>query len=151
MEDWLRLAHWTQGKPYRIERVRLVDEGLLLEGDFAPSPLALLTPEDQVFVAAFVRAHGSIKQMEASFGLSYPTIKKRLDRLAEGLTFVEAQVQTVATKAPTPSAPGLSALLDALETGSMGVAEALARLESKTSADKATENQDERPIGPSIP
>lgn len=131
MEDWQRLDHWTRGKAYRIERVRLVDEELVLEGEFAPSPLASLGVEDQVFVAAFVRAHGSIKQMEAAFGLSYPTIKKRLDRLADRLSFVEAQIQTVAP-APRPlGAAGSSAVsqvLDELEAGTLRVQEALARL-----------------------
>jgi hypothetical protein len=135
MDDWLRLGHWTQGKAYRIERIRLLEENLRLEGDFAPSPLALLAPEDQVFVAAFVRSHGSIKQMEASFGLSYPTIKKRLDRLAEELSFVEAQVHTVATKTAKTGLPGVSSVLDELESGTLDVAAALARLEGAGTTD----------------
>jgi hypothetical protein len=35
-----------------------------------------------VFVAAFVRSHGSIKEMEQVFGVSYPTVKARLNRIA---------------------------------------------------------------------
>ena len=42
-----------------------------------------------MFVAAFVRAHGSIKEMERTFGVSYPTNKSRLKRIAEHLDFVD--------------------------------------------------------------
>jgi hypothetical protein len=44
-----------------------------------------LSGEDQVFVAAFLKSHGSIKEMERLFGVSYPTIKGRLNRLAAAL------------------------------------------------------------------
>jgi len=131
MEDWQRLDHWTQGRPYRIERVRLAEEGLVLEGDFAPSPLACLTAEDQVFVAAFVRSHGSIKQMEAAFGLSYPTIKKRLDRLAEALSFVAVQVHTVVAAPPPRESSAVARVLDELEAGTLRVQDALERLDPK--------------------
>ena len=41
--------------------------------------------DDQVFIGAFVRSHGSIKEMERLFGVSYPTIKNRLNRLSQAL------------------------------------------------------------------
>ena len=56
-------------------------------------PLARLTAEDQIFVAAFVRCHGSIKQMEKFFGVSYPTIKNRLNRIGALLPFAEIDPQ----------------------------------------------------------
>ena len=52
-------------------------------------PLARLAGDDQVFVAAFIRCHGSIKQMEKFFGVSYPTIKNRLNRIGAQLPFAE--------------------------------------------------------------
>ena len=79
----------TGGSRFLIERVRLVDEDIAIEGRFDLPPLASLTAEDQVFVAAFVRCHGSIKQMEKFFGVSYPTIKNRLNRIGALLPFAE--------------------------------------------------------------
>jgi hypothetical protein len=38
---------------------------------------------------AFVRCHGSIKEIEEMFGISYPTVKNRLNRIAGQLEFVE--------------------------------------------------------------
>ena len=52
-------------------------------------PLARLSSENQVFIMAFIQCHGSIKDMEQMFGISYPTVKNRLNRLAEELRLVE--------------------------------------------------------------
>jgi hypothetical protein len=38
---------------------------------------------------AFIRCHGSIKEMEEMFGISYPTVKNRLNRIARQFEFVE--------------------------------------------------------------
>ena len=115
--EWRELTDLTGDKAFRVERVRLAGSGVAIEGDFEPPPLARLAAEDQVFVAAFVRCHGSIKQMERYFGVSYPTIKNRLNRIGGLLEFVEI--------APTP--PREEAL-DALERGEISVDEALRRL-----------------------
>jgi hypothetical protein len=87
--EWNELTKMTQGKPVEIERVRVVDSGMAIEGSFKLPPLAGLSAEDQVFVMAFVRCHGSIKEMEGMFGISYPTVKNRLNRIAGQLEFVE--------------------------------------------------------------
>ena len=87
--DWNELTKMTQGRPVEIERVRVADSGIAIEGSFTPPPLAGLSAEDQVFVMAFVRCHGSIKEMEGMFGISYPTVKNRLNRIAEKLQFSE--------------------------------------------------------------
>jgi len=87
--EWNELTRMTQGKPVTVERVRVVDSGIAIEGSFAPLPLASLSAEDQVFVMAFIRCHGSIKEMEEMFGISYPTVKNRLNRIARQFEFVE--------------------------------------------------------------
>ena len=87
-----------------------------LEGDFEVPALARLPVEDQAFVIAFVRHHGSIKKMEALFGVSYPTVKNRLNAIASQLdeTF----------NVPTPN----ELVLDQLAQGEITVDEALQRL-----------------------
>ena len=83
------LTKLTHGKPITIERIRIVDSDIAIEGSFTLPPLASLSAEDQVFVMAFVRCHGSIKEMEEMFGISYPTVKNRINRIARQLEFVE--------------------------------------------------------------
>jgi hypothetical protein len=87
--EWNELTKMTQGKPITIERVRVVNSGVAIEGSFTLPPLAGLSAEDQVFVMAFIRCHGSIKEMEEMFGISYPTVKSRLNRIARQFEFVE--------------------------------------------------------------
>src|ERR1043166_2845316 len=109
--DWQVLTRLTGGAPIEIERVRLVDQDVALEGHFELPPLARLAAEDQVFVAAFVRCHGSIKQMEKFFGVSYPTIKNRLNRIGTLLPFAEIE------PAPEPERATKGELLSRLERG----------------------------------
>jgi len=87
--EWNELTKMTQSKPVTVERVRVVDSGIAIEGSFTLPPLASLSVEDQVFVMAFIRCHGSIKEMEEIFGISYPTVKNRLNRIAGQLQFIE--------------------------------------------------------------
>src|SRR5271154_4897880 len=123
--DWQELTRLTGDQPFVIERVRLTGKDIAIEGAFAPPRLARLSAEDQVFVAAFVRSHGSIKEMEQVFGVSYPTIKNRLARLADSLEFVE-----IASSAPTMSASGRGELLDRLSRGEINALDAIAELEA---------------------
>ncbi|MFZ0804655.1 MAG: DUF2089 family protein, partial [Candidatus Sulfotelmatobacter sp.] len=87
--DWQELSRLTQGRPIVVERVRLTDKDIAVEGSFELPQLARLAMDDQIFITAFVRTHGSIKEMERVFGVSYPTIKSRLTRIADSLEFVE--------------------------------------------------------------
>ncbi len=118
--DWQELTRLTQGAPLTVEKVRLTGSGIAIEGSFELPPLARLTQEDQIFVTAFLRCHGSIKDMEELFGISYPTVKNRLNRIAAQLEFVEIN--------PPPSAMDL---LKRLEKGEIGVEETLKKLEKR--------------------
>ncbi|MEU9604189.1 DUF2089 domain-containing protein [Streptomyces sp. NPDC048057] len=118
--EWQELTDLTQGRSFVVERVRLADSDVAIEGRFEPPQLAQLDVDDQVFVAAFVRAHGSIKEMERVFGVSYPTVKSRLNRIAQRLDFVDTD--------PAPTA-GTADVVDRLQRGEISVQEALAELE----------------------
>ena len=118
-KDWLELTQLTQGRPIVVERVRLADKDIAIEGSFELPQLARLDLDDQVFITAFVRSHGSIKEMERIFGVSYPTIKSRLTRIADGLEFVETN--------PTPSK---AEILERLERGEISAEEAIRQMEA---------------------
>ena len=118
--DWQELTRLTQGQPLVVERVRLTGKGVAIEGAFELPQLARLSAEDQVFVVAFIRSHGSIKEMEQVFGVSYPTIKARLNRIAASLEFVETN----------PGVPR-SEVLERLRRGEITAEEAIRELEGK--------------------
>ena len=117
--DWQELTHLTQGHRLVVERVRLTDTDIAIEGSFELPQLARLNLEDQVFITAFVRCHGSIKEMEQIFGVSYPTIKSRLTRIANSLEFVE-----------TNPAPSQGEILERLKRGEITAQEAIGELEA---------------------
>jgi hypothetical protein len=122
-KDWQELTQLTKGQPIVIERVRLTEKDIVIEGSFELPQLARLDLEDQVFITAFVRAHGSIKEMEQVFGVSYPTIKSRLTRIANSLEFVDTN--------PKPSQAELrNQVLDQLKRGALTAEDAIRELEA---------------------
>ena len=125
--DWQELTQLTQGQALVVERVRLVDKDIAIEGRFALPELARLSAEDQVFVAAFVRSHGSIKEMEQVFGVSYPTIKARLNRISAGLDFLD----TTPPETPAAAAETRNDVLDRLQRGEITAAQAITELEGR--------------------
>jgi hypothetical protein len=90
--SWQTLVNLLGGKAFRIERIRITESEIAVEGDFTPPPLACLSVDDQMFVSAFLASHGSIKKMEAMFGISYPTVKNRLNRIAAGLDVPRVEI-----------------------------------------------------------
>ncbi len=117
--DWKDLLRLAEGSGLVVERVRIPERNLTVEGEFLLPELARLSLEDQVFIVAFVRSHGSIKEMEQTFGVSYPTIKSRLNRISSQLEFVE-----------TNPSPSRTEILDRLRSGEIEAEEAIRALEA---------------------
>jgi hypothetical protein len=117
--DWQDLLRIAQGAPLVVERVRIPEKQIAIEGAFALPELARLSLEDQVFITAFLRSHGSIKEMEQIFGVSYPTIKARLNRIAGQLEFVD-----------TNPSPSRAEVLERLKNGEISAADAIRELEA---------------------
>jgi hypothetical protein len=103
-------------RPLKIERMACCSCEMAVEGNFEVSPLARLNVDDQAFVMAFIRHHGSIKKMEEVFDISYPTVKNRLNAIGAALD------QNFA--APTPNLY----VLEQLARGELTVEEALEKL-----------------------
>src|ERR1035438_3602439 len=117
--DWQDLLRMAEGCSLVVERVRLPEKQIAIEGEFVLPELARLGFEDQVFIAAFLRSHGSIKEMEQVFGVSYPTIKARLNRIAGQLQFVD-----------TNPSPSRAEVLERLKNGDIDATEAIRALEA---------------------
>lgn len=52
-----------------------------IEGDYPLPPLSRLSDEEQRFVMDFVICSGSLKEMASRMGLSYPSVRNRLDEI----------------------------------------------------------------------
>jgi hypothetical protein len=117
--DWQDVLRIAQGAALVVERVRIPDKQIAIEGAFTLPELVRLSLEDQVFITAFLRSHGSIKEMEQIFGVSYPTIKARLNRIAGQLEFVDNN--------PSPSR---AEVLERLKNSEITAADAIRELEA---------------------
>lgn len=51
----------------------------------------LLSEEDLAFLKRFVLASGSLKELAQAYGISYPTVRLRLDRLIEKVKVLDSQ------------------------------------------------------------
>ena len=118
-KDWQELTQFTQAKRIVVERVRFADKDIAIEGSFELPQLARLSADDQIFITAFVRSHGSIKGLERIFGGCYPTLKSRLTRIADSLEFVETN--------PTPSK---AEILERLQQGEITAEDAIREMEA---------------------
>ena len=117
VRGWQELTKLCGSSSVTVERVRLDDGEIAIEGSFELPPIARLSGENQIFVIALLRSHGSIKEMERIFGISYPTVKNRLKRVSGQVEFVE-----------TDPVPSQSEVVSQLKSGEITAAGAIERL-----------------------
>ena len=71
-----------------------------MHGDYLLPALSRISSEDQQFALAFILCSGSLKQMAKLYGVSYPTVRNRLDDLIACLNRIaETQEKEVADDA----------------------------------------------------
>jgi len=75
------------GEKLKIVRLECENCHTVIEGKFDAQPLAQLSSEQQQFVQVFIKARGSIKEVEKGMGISYPTVCKKLDEISKILGF----------------------------------------------------------------
>lgn len=57
--------------------------------DILPEWMANLDDEDMAFIKRFILASGSLKKVAAEYGVTYPTVRLRLDRLIQKIQISE--------------------------------------------------------------
>lgn len=60
-----------------------------IQGEYELPALTKLSPDDQAFMLAFIKASGSLKEMARLLRLSYPTVRNRLDDIIERVKLAE--------------------------------------------------------------
>lgn len=111
----------------RVVRLECGSCGTRLEGSFSLGRFHSLTSEQLEFVEAFIRARGNLKDLEREMGLSYPTLRSRLDAVIRGLGY-----QTEVEPDREAEAERRKEILRQLAEGRIGPDDAAALLEGRT-------------------
>jgi len=77
------------GEGLAVKKLRCEECETEVEGLYELPPLAGLLVEDRDFVLQFIKASGSLKEMAKLLGVSYPTVRNRLDEIIDKLKDIE--------------------------------------------------------------
>lgn len=111
------------GESLHITRLECDSCGTAIEGHFLLSSLARLSGEQLTFLESFIRNKGVIKDMEVDLGISYPTVRARLDEMVKQLGLDGARKLR-----PSQEREERRSILDTLRAGSITADEAARRL-----------------------
>jgi hypothetical protein len=114
-----------------VTRLRCGDCGTTIEGEFGVGRFARLTRDQTTVLESFLRSRGNLRDMERELGISYPTVRARVEALVRALGFGPRDEADGAAAVEAPASP------DEIAAGRREVLERLARHE--LSAEEAAE------------
>lgn len=106
----------------KVERLLCNTCGTVIESDFSFSKFESLSDEQLKFAEIFLKNRGSIKDVEKEMGISYPTVRGKLDDVIRALGY---------SVADEPAGRDVNDILDRLEKGEINADEALNNLKRK--------------------
>lgn len=114
----------VSGGPLYISELQGEDSGVSIRGRFAIPRWSLLSEEQEQFLETFLRCRGMINSVERELGISYPTVKSRLEALLSALELNPIKEEGKKDK----SAEKKAKILEQLEKGEITPAEAKSKL-----------------------
>lgn len=115
------------GEPLYVSELSSLSGDVVLRGRFRLPQTTRLDTDQQRFLEVFIRARGVISTMEKELGLSYPTVRARLDGLLDALGY-EPLKTTAISKDDGKVAAARSRIIKMLEDGKLTAADAKAKL-----------------------
>src|SRR5437868_13271302 len=100
-----------------------------MQGEFKPGLFSTLSDDQLTCVRAFLRVRGNLSEMEKVLGVSYPTIRNKLDEINLVLERAEKAPDPVPAPAPVQN-DARTAILSKVAAGELDAAEALAQLKA---------------------
>ena len=79
------------GQLLSVKRLECPQCETAVEGTFRLPTLLRLTSEEQELALSFIKCGGALKELARVYGLSYPTVRNRLDALIEHIKQLEVQ------------------------------------------------------------
>lgn len=119
----------VSGKPLYISELACDESGVTIRGRFELPRYCRLDEEQARFLETFLRCRGNISAVEKELGISYPTVRARLDALLQALEITPVKEEEAARRATAESLKAeRNRILDQLERGEISPEEAKARL-----------------------
>jgi len=122
----------TCGGPLVVTELTCPQCQTQVRSQYSPCPFCALTADQLVFARLFIEKRGNLREMEKALGVSYPTVRGKLEEIAERLGAAPAPAE------PPPSEPGLEEErregLRLVAEGKLSPKEALARLRREQAA-----------------
>ena len=109
-----------------VSRLHCPDCSISIDGDFAPPALLKLTGAQIDFVEVFIKNRGVIREVERELGVSYPTVRARLDEVIAALGYSPKSAPETSTS--DDSGSRRRAVLADLKDGKLTPDQALAAL-----------------------
>lgn len=116
------------GEKLSITRLGCPKCSTAIEGDFQPCEFCRLPEEDLDFVKVFIKCRGNIKDVEKELGISYPTVRGKLDAVIRGLGFEVTTKDAMKEKELKEAAK--SEILDRLSKGEITAKEATEKIKN---------------------
>lgn len=118
-----------------VTEIHCVQCDVQMHGQFAIAPYRNLDAEQIRFLETFLRCRGVIRDMEAALGISYPTVRARLDALLVSLGFDGGPYAEAPTPPPAPMSAAQKAarrkeILAAIESGTLDADAGLTALQA---------------------
>ena len=121
-----------------VTRLHCRSCGTTLEGDFSVGRFGRLNRDQLTLLESFLRSRGNLREMERELGISYPTVRSRVEALVRALGFgPRADTDDVQEPAAEPAAPRTRAeVLEALARHELSAEEAAAAIRSLGRTDR---------------
>ena len=116
------------GDTLEVTRLHCRQCDTAIEGHFMMGRLSRLSAEQLAFVETFLRCEGTIKRVEKELGISYPTVRARLEDVIRAMGF---EVVSALNQEGRYSEAERAEILDRLDRGEITSEEALAMLSSE--------------------
>ena len=126
----------TCGGEFAVTELTCTVCDTVVRSHYSPCPFCRLSPEDMAFMLVFVRNRGNVKDMERELGVSYWTIRGRLNEVITSMG-LEPGGEPEGDEPPPPRTPvsdptaARQAVLESLRRGEITAQEAAERLRIK--------------------
>lgn len=120
----------TCGGEFAVTELTCTVCDTVVRSHYSPCPFCRLAPEDLEFMLIFVRNRGNVKEMERELGVSYWTIRGRLNEVITSMGLEPGGEPEDEPPQARPPAPDRQAVLDRLRRGELSAEEAAEQLKS---------------------